>query len=50
MESKTKQNNGLNSSDEGIIEVENNDISYCLNKNVCNALKLNFFNLTLDAK
>jgi len=42
LESKTKQNNGINSNNNETIEVENNDISYCLNKNVCDELKLKF--------
>jgi len=32
----------LNSNDDGKIDDENNDISYCLNKNVCDELKLKF--------
>jgi len=42
LESETKQNNELNSNYNETIEVENNDISYCLNKNVCDELKLQF--------
>jgi len=42
LESETKQNNRLNSKYNETIEVENNDISYCLNKNMYDELKLKF--------